>query len=175
MEVVIEMDDKLDDAISALSELRSRLDREHDKLTEAKERQGDLRRKRLDPTIPLDAEDQREAIAVSHEVSDGESIIADLESKILERQETITSLTRENARLLANVLVGQVLDEYDNILISFSGPVQRATDWLQKAQQAAGAYAKNNPGGFTSVNHQLRPRIEAMAHLLLNIENGRKI
>ncbi len=175
METLTGIDNDLDGAIHALSELRNRLDRERNKLVGARERRDDLRDKRLDPAIPFDVEDQREAIAVSHEVSDGESIISDLEAKILERQETITSLTREKNRVEANVLVGQALDEYDNILISFSGPVQRATDWLQKAQQAAGAYAKNNPGGFTSVNHQLRPRIEAMAHLLLNIENGRKI
>ena len=175
MEILMGMDNELDGAIRDVSELQNRHDRERNKLAEARQRQDDLRDKRLDAAIPYDTVDQQEAIGLSHEISDGESIVVDLEEKILERQQAIHNLTKEKARVEANVLVGQALDEYDNILKSFSGPVQRATDWLQKAQQAAGAYAKNNPGGFTSVNHQLRPRIEAMAHLLLNIENGRKI
>lgn len=172
METLLGMDDKLDDAIAALGELQSRLDREHNKLVGARERRDDLRDKRLDPAIPFDAEDQREAIAVSHEVSDGESIIVDLEAKILERRETITSLTRENARVQANVRVGQALDEYENILTSFSGPVQRATEWLKQASEAAGLYAKSNRG-FSSTNHALQPKIQAMGLLLVNIENGK--
>jgi len=165
----------LDAANQALSELQNRHHREGTKLAEAKERQENLREKRADPLIPYDATDQQEAIGLSHEISDGEDILADLEARIIGRQEVIQGLKKETARVQANVLVGQSLSEYDEVLQKFTEPIQRATAWLQKAHEAAGLYAKSNPGGFTSVNHQLRPRIEAMAHLLLNIENGRKI
>lgn len=165
----------LDAAVRAIAELRSRHDRERNKLAEARQRQEDLRDRRTDPSVPFSPADQQEAIGLSHEISDAEGIIADLEARILQQQEEVQSLTKEQARLAANVLVGQSMSDFDDVMKAFNGPVQRATDWLRKAQEAARQYARSNPGSFTSVNRQLEPKIQAMGLMLINIENGKKV
>jgi len=170
MAKVLKMQSEVDVAEEELTDLRIRLDTAQRNRADYKEQLDQVLAERLGPEGEA-TDGSTRMIELRDLVIDSDDLAKALKTRIEERQVELIKLKGNQARGDANLLVGQAMESFKEVIDSFAYQVSQAELWLGNANEAARDFARANPG-LGSVNQKLVPRLEVMAEIIRHIKVG---